>query len=201
MSMSEHLRLFWVNRTLQTCMKEERIQKSALYCFSNHTIEYLHDQDIRLVWLMVSHILYADGTLLFCNAEPTQVGYLRCAMLCFEAVSGLKVNLGKSEMILVGAVADIGTLAQILGCRVTSFPTLYLGLPLGYLFKSTTVWDSVVERFQKRLAGWKHQYIPKGGRMTLIKHTLSSLPTYFMSLFVIPVSVVKRLEKLQRDFL
>lgn len=37
--------------------------------------------------------------------------------------------------------------------------------------------------------------------MTLIESTLSSLPTYFMSLFLIPASVAKKLEKLQRDFL
>ena len=34
-----------------------------------------------------------------------------------------------------------------------------------------------------------------------MKSTLSSLPTYFLSLFTIPISVVRRIEKLQRDFL
>lgn len=146
--------------------------------------------------LMVSHILYADDTLLFCNAEALQVGYLRCVLLCFEAVSGLKVNLGKSEMIPIRAVDDIGALAQILGCRVVLLPTVYLGLPLGSSFKSKSPWDSVVERFQRRLASWKHQFIPKGGRLTLMKKH-----TCFMFLFVIPVSMAKRLEKIQRDFL
>jgi len=37
--------------------------------------------------------------------------------------------------------------------------------------------------------------------VTLIKSTLSNLPTYYMSLFPIPVSVASRIEKLQRDFL
>ena len=37
--------------------------------------------------------------------------------------------------------------------------------------------------------------------MTLIKSTLSSLPTYFLSLFPIPAGVAHRLEKIQRDFL
>jgi hypothetical protein len=41
----------------------------------------------------------------------------------------------------------------------------------------------------------------KGGRLTLIKSTLSNLPTYFLPLFPILVSVANRLEKLQRDFL
>jgi hypothetical protein len=35
----------------------------------------------------------------------------------------------------------------------------------------------------------------------LINNTLSNLPTYFLSLFPIPVGVANRLEKLQRDFL
>jgi hypothetical protein len=53
----------------------------------------------------------------------------------------------------------------------------------------------------KRVAGWKKVYLSKGGRLTLINSTLSSLPTYFLSLFPIPVGVANRLEKLQRDFL
>ena len=44
-------------------------------------------------------------------------------------------------------------------------------------------------------------YLSKGGRITLIKSTLSSLPTYFMSLFPIPGSVALQIDKIQRDFL
>jgi hypothetical protein len=44
-------------------------------------------------------------------------------------------------------------------------------------------------------------YLSKGGRLTLLKSTLSSLPTYYLSLFPIPVGVANRLDKLQRDFL
>jgi hypothetical protein len=39
------------------------------------------------------------------------------------------------------------------------------------------------------------------GRLTLIKSTLSNLPTYLLSLFPIPSSVANRLEKVQRNFL
>lgn len=41
----------------------------------------------------------------------------------------------------------------------------------------------------------------KVGRLTLVKNTLSSLPTYYMSLFVISTSVRFRLEQLERNFL
>ena len=51
------------------------------------------------------------------------------------------------------------------------------------------------------LAGWKRTYLSKGGKVTLIKISHSSLPTYFLSLFPLPGKVTKRMEKLQRDFL
>ena len=44
-------------------------------------------------------------------------------------------------------------------------------------------------------------YLSKGDKATLIKSTLSSLPTYFLSLFPVPVKVANYMEKLLRDFL
>uniref|UniRef100_A0A7N2M9L1 DDRGK domain-containing protein 1 n=1 Tax=Quercus lobata TaxID=97700 RepID=A0A7N2M9L1_QUELO len=41
----------------------------------------------------------------------------------------------------------------------------------------------------------------QGGRLTLLKSTLSSLPTYYLSLFTIPKAVATRFERIQRNFL
>jgi hypothetical protein len=49
----------------------------------------------------------------------------------FEAVSGLKINLAKLEIVHVGDVGNVDGLALILGCRVASLLLKYLGLPLG----------------------------------------------------------------------
>ena len=118
----------------------------------------------------------------------------------FEAYSGLKINLSKSEIIPVGRVDNIEMLASEL-CGVGSLPTTYLGLPLGASHRAMGVWDTIEERFRTKLASWKRQYILKGGRLTLIRSTLSSLPIYFLSLFRMPKLVCSRLEKIQRDFL
>ncbi|XP_028069648.1 uncharacterized protein LOC114272175 [Camellia sinensis] len=133
--------------------------------------------------------------------EVTQIGNLRCVLLCFEAVSGLRVNLSNSELIHVGEVPRLPVLAAVLGCKVVRLPVSYLGLPLGASFKETRVWAGVVDKVQRCLAGWKRQYLSKGGRITLIKSVLPSILMYFMSVHVILVGVAKRLEKLQHDFL
>ena len=54
---------------------------------------------------------------------------------------------------------------------------------------------------ERKLASWKKLYLSKGGRVTLIKSTLSNLSTYFLSLFPIGASVANRIARLQRDFL
>ena len=53
---------------------------------------------------------------------------------------------------------------------------------------------------ERKLSGWKRLYLSKGGRLTLLKSSLSSLFTYYLSLFTIPIVVADRLER-QRNFL
>ena len=70
----------------------------------------------------------------------------------FKAISGLKINLEKGELISTGRVPIMEELADILGCKMGLLPSKYLGLPLGSTFKSTTMWDLVEERMQRKLA-------------------------------------------------
>ena len=110
-------------------------------------------------------------------------------MTCFEAVTGLGVNMDKSELVPVGTVLNLHHLATILCCRIGALPLLYLGMPLGASFKASLIWNLILEKIERRLAGWKKLYLSKGGR----KSTLSSLPTYYLSLFTIPKHVLREL--------
>jgi hypothetical protein len=63
----------------------------------------------------------------------------------------LKINLAKSELILVGNVDNVDGLAGLLGGRVSSLPLKCLGLPLGVAYKAKHIWDSVIEKIECRL--------------------------------------------------
>ncbi len=93
-------------------------------------------------------------------------------------------------------MGNVGDLAEILCCKVGSLPMQYLGMPLGTSFKAKSIWNPILEKMERQLAGWKSLYLSKGGRLTLLKSTLSSLPTYYLSLFTVLISVAKRLEKI-----
>ncbi|XP_070021916.1 uncharacterized protein LOC142177631 [Nicotiana tabacum] len=102
----------------------------------------------------ISHLSYADDTLILCEADRVQILYLNLTLQLFEALSGLHINKQKSIIYPVNRVSNIEELVGIIGCSIGSLPTTYLGLPLGAKFKNSDIWNGVVENFEKRLASW-----------------------------------------------
>ena len=107
----------------------------------------------------VSHLLFVGDMLIFCKASQNQLTFLCWLLMRFEALSDLKINLEKSELIPMGRVSNVDPFADELGCKVGSLPTTYLSLPLGAHCKSVAVWDGLEECFRKRLASWKRLHI------------------------------------------
>ena len=63
-------------------------------------------------------------------------------------MSGLHINLAKFELVLVGEVLNMGELVALLGCRQSSLPMTYLGLPLGAKFKDRAIWNPILEKIE-----------------------------------------------------
>ena len=70
-----------------------------------------------------------------------------------------------------------------------------MGLPLKGNPKACVFWDPVIERISRRLDRWKKAYLSLGRRITLIHSCLSHIPSYFLSLFKIPIVVVGEIIK------
>ena len=68
---------------------------------------------------------------------------VRLALSCFQVFMGLKVNVGKSEIVPVGEVNNLDALVNILHCRVGSLLMKYLGMPLGTSFKTASIWNPI----------------------------------------------------------
>ena len=56
-------------------------------------------------------------------------------------------------MVPVGHVPDSERLADILGCKTAQLPMNYLGLLLEAKFKSKAIWDPILEKMERKLAG------------------------------------------------
>lgn len=140
--------------------------------------------------IKVSHLQFADDTLVFLDADITQIRYLKYLLLTYEMATGLRTNFAKTNIFPVGEVPNMEELTDIMGCTSGSFPSSYLGLPLGAKSRGRGIWDKVIEACKARLPTWKCGPFSKGGKLTLIKSVLLSLPVYQFSLFLAPQSVI-----------
>ena len=78
---------------------------------------------------------------------------IRLVLTCFQVFTGLKVNVGKSEIVLIGEVSFIQSLTNILQCRVGSVPMTCLVMSLGTSYKTASIWNPILERMEKKLLG------------------------------------------------
>ncbi|XP_028113211.1 uncharacterized protein LOC114311295 [Camellia sinensis] len=152
--------------------------------------------------LRITHLQFADDTILFCNADKEEVGNIKRILRCFEIVSGLRINYHKS--VICGIGVDDGSMqefASSLNCCHHKLPLKYLGLPLGANPSRRSTWKPVLDKFKQKLSTWKRRLLSFAGRLTLIKSVMSNLPIYYLSLFRIPAGVAKEIERIQSAFL
>lgn len=152
--------------------------------------------------MVLSHLLYADDAIFVGEWDTRCIKNLSAILKCFHVSSGLKVNFTKSRLFGINTTdMEVLSMAEVLGCSNGAFPFTYLGVPVGANMGLKKHWKPVVDKFEARLSKWKAQSLSFGGRITLIKSVLNSLPTYFMSLFKVPQGILDSLEKIRRKFL
>ncbi|KAK2415745.1 hypothetical protein QL285_038202 [Trifolium repens] len=152
--------------------------------------------------LDISLLQYADDTLCIGDASVENLWTLKAILGGFEMASGLKVNFLKSCLIGVNVISSFMEMAcTFLNCREGSIPFKYLGLPIGANPKSEVTWKPLLDNLRKRLFSWRNKYISFGGRIVLINAVLNSMPIFYLSFLKIPVSVRKKVIRIQREFL
>ncbi|GKV44765.1 hypothetical protein SLEP1_g51921 [Rubroshorea leprosula] len=150
----------------------------------------------------VSHLQFADDTILFGPTTEQNVWAMKGIMRSFELVSGLKVNFNKSQLLGIAVNEEwLEKMAWVLCCRKGNFPFKYLGVPIGGSHRKLHLWKPLVDVFSKKLSTWKGRFLSLSGKITLINSVLSSLPVFWMSMYRIPSGTILALDKIRRCFL
>nr|XP_029145202.1 uncharacterized protein LOC114924525 [Arachis hypogaea] len=150
----------------------------------------------------LSHLQFADDTVLFCPPEEETIKNYKRILRCFELMSGLTINFDKSSMIPVNCDGQwILRMSRVLGCKVASLPVKYLGIQLGANPRLVKTWKPIIDKVEQKLSVWKSKTLSRAGKLVLIKSVLNSLPVYYLSLYKMPKAVAEKLISLQRRFL
>ena len=150
----------------------------------------------------ISHLFFADDSLLFSRANEVEVDKILEILSIYEVASGQKLNMDKSEVSFSRNIEL--EKKQMLQMKLT-FNAVedhgkYLGLPTHIGSSKKRVFQIIQERVLKKLKGWKERYLSQAGREILIKTVAQAIPTYAMQCFTIPKGILNEIERMCRCF-
>jgi hypothetical protein len=116
-------------------------------------------------------------------------------------MSGLKINFDKSEIILIGDDNNLAVqYVDLFNCQVGLFPMMYLGVPIALGRLHVIDWARLEEKYGKKLDIWQGGALSMAGRTTLINASLVNSTIYHMSMYLLPKTIIKRLDKYMSKF-
>jgi len=150
----------------------------------------------------LSHLFFADDSLLFCKANSVEWRRLLRILGIYEAGSGQKLNLNKTSIFFSRntSVERRQEILQQSGLQETQRLDTYLGLP-SFVGKSRKqAFCNILGRVSKKLGNWKVKFLSQAGKEVLLKAVVQAIPTYSMGVFQLPVSLCKEINKLMQEF-
>ncbi|GAU33843.1 hypothetical protein TSUD_393510 [Trifolium subterraneum] len=120
----------------------------------------------------------------------------------YEQASGQEINLGKSEVFISRNMSHAAKedLSRILGVRLVLGTGIYLGLPSMVGRSKKAIFSYIKDSIWKRINSWRGRALSKAGKEVMIKSVLQAIPSYVMSMFILPASLIDDIEKMINDF-
>ncbi|XP_074317710.1 uncharacterized protein LOC141653760 [Silene latifolia] len=150
----------------------------------------------------LNHLMFADDLLMFCKGNTASIMLLLRAFSSFSRASGLTMNSSKSEVYYNGVGQQLkDDIQQATGFVEGSMPFRYLRVPIkaGRLTKSEC--NTITEKMVSRIRSLGARKLSYAGRVVLINSVLNTLYSYWASIFLLPKSIIKRIESICRNYL
>lgn len=149
----------------------------------------------------ISH-LFANVSFLFLKAFEREFLAMKEILNTYEQASGQSINLLKSYVMFSSNVCsdDRVALSSIL-CVVQSLDTgRYLGLPslVGRNRKAT--FGFIKYRIWQKISSWKTKSLSMASRVVLIKSVTQAIPSYCLSMHLIPSSFGEEIQRMLNSF-
>lgn len=150
----------------------------------------------------ITHLLFADDSLIFCRAKEAECQKLLDLLAIYEKASRQKINRLKTNLFFSKSTPQDTqeVIKQTLGVPVIHQYESYLGLPSFIGRSKNNSFAKIKQQVWKGLQGWEGKLLLQMGREVLIKAVAQALPTYTMSCFKLPGTLCHEMEALIRKF-
>jgi ribonuclease HI len=150
----------------------------------------------------ISHLFFADDSLLFCRSNIAHWSNLTAILNSYEKASGQKLNSNKTSIFFSKntPTEDKEIILEFAGIPATSRYDKYLGLPAMVGRSRMKAFKNITERVWKRLQDWKLKLLSQAGKEILLKAVIQAIPSYCMGIFLLPKSLCSELHSLMARF-
>lgn len=151
---------------------------------------------------VLSHLLFADDCFLFFQADVQEAKTMQSVLEVYARASGQHINMQKSEVFFSRNVpeGDKHRIAQILGVRITLGTGKYLGLPSLVGRNRKGVFSFIKDRVWQQINSWSSKSLSRAGREVLIKPVAQAIPSYYMSIYLLPQTFCDEIKKMLNSF-
>ncbi|KAH9709496.1 putative reverse transcriptase/RNA-dependent DNA polymerase [Citrus sinensis] len=169
--------------------------------FSNLLNQAEREQKIRGLKfaqdITITHLLFADDSLVFSKASVADCKYLKGIFDCYAKASGQIFNFEKSSMFFSGKASSeqISAIKSIFQLKVVPKYEKYLGLPPMLGRNKMSFFKEVKLKVTSKISSWHHKLFSAGGKEILIKAVAQAVPAYAMSVFKLPKGLCEDIQK------
>ncbi|XP_060962319.1 uncharacterized protein LOC115696532 [Cannabis sativa] len=150
----------------------------------------------------ISHLLFADNSLLFSTTTARSCLAIKAALDLYHQATGQLVNFSKSSVLFspntCNSEAEFSR--RTLGLDNKPFISKYLGIPQFFGRSKKEHFNFFLQKASSKLSNWTNRLFSRAGKEVLLKVVIQLIPSYAMSCFRVPVSVCKRIERLMAQF-
>lgn len=152
--------------------------------------------------LLVTHILFADDSLVFTRASSTDCRNLKTIFNDYAPASGQVFNFEKSSLFFSSGTSQsqVEEIKRIFGLNVVYKHEKYLGLPSMVGRRKIRFFSDIKLRVLNKLSSWQHKSFSCGGKEVLIKAMVQAVPAYLMSIFKLPQALCEDIERATARF-
>ncbi|XP_019175849.1 PREDICTED: uncharacterized protein LOC109171175 [Ipomoea nil] len=150
----------------------------------------------------ISHLFFADDSLLFFKANLQETLEVKRCLSVYEAYSGQAVNYHKSSVSFSrnthGDTRDIVS-GTLMVAQAEDFGK-YLGLPSVVGRNRRVIFSYIEQKLKQRFGSWNKRLLSRAGKEVLLKSVAQAMPTYTMSIYLLPTTLCASLERLMNRY-
>lgn len=121
--------------------------------------EKIHGMVVARQTPQVSHLFFADDTVLFCRANNREADEIKSIISRYERASGQRINLEKTAITFIPNIQEEKRreICSILGVIEVAQHSKYLGLPTLIGRSKKAVFATIVEKIMQKMKDWKEK--------------------------------------------